>query len=77
MYSLSNRYFIAGNIWLVLALVLLIGRNVARTSPTMYSYFKVGAWLYPAKYNLLVAAVRAGVPELWWSRNAERHSRRA
>ncbi len=25
MYSLSNRYFIAGNIWLVLALVLLIG----------------------------------------------------
>jgi len=25
---LNNRYFIAGNIWLVLAVVLLVGRNV-------------------------------------------------
>jgi len=70
---MSNRYFIAGNIWLVLALVLLVGRNVARSSPTMYSFFKVGAWLYPATYNLIVlAAVVLGILMLWWGRCAEK-----
>lgn len=47
-------YFIVGNLWLFIALVLLLGRNVARTQPTMYSFFGIGGWYYPAPYGFMV-----------------------
>ncbi len=46
---------IGGNIWLLAAIILLLGKNVARTQPLMYSFFGFGAWLYPSTYHLLVA----------------------
>ncbi len=47
-------YFIAGNFWLFAALVMVLGRKVARTQPTMYSFFDVGGWYYPGTYNLWI-----------------------
>ncbi|MDQ3621925.1 MAG: serine/threonine protein kinase [Verrucomicrobiota bacterium] len=45
---------ILGSFW-ILALVLLLGRRVARTEPTMYSFFGVGGWLWPSTYHTIVA----------------------
>ena len=44
-------YFLTGNIWLMVWLALMLGRNEIRTSPTMYSFFGVGAWLEPSTYQ--------------------------
>ncbi|MCX6903976.1 MAG: serine/threonine-protein kinase, partial [Verrucomicrobia bacterium] len=46
---------VLGTVWGLIALVLLVGRKVARTEPTMYSFFDVGGWYYPPSYHLLVA----------------------
>lgn len=48
------RYFVAGNLWLMMALVLFLGRDVARTQPTMYSFFGAGGWHHPTTYNLFI-----------------------
>lgn len=45
---------IVGNLWALTALVLLVGRTVARTQPVMYSFFGIGGWYYPSSYDLLV-----------------------
>jgi hypothetical protein len=42
------------NFWLAAALVLWLGRHVARTEPTMYSFLEAGQWFEPATYNLWV-----------------------
>ncbi len=47
------RYFIAGNLWLFLAVVLLIGREPWRTAPVRYGFLGVGS--LGASYNLVVA----------------------
>jgi serine/threonine protein kinase len=47
-------FFVVANAWLLAAVVMFLGRKVARTQPTMYTFFDVGAWLYPATYNSLV-----------------------
>jgi hypothetical protein len=44
-----------GSLWALAALVLLVGRKVARTEPLMYSFFGLGGWFYPSSYHLLVA----------------------
>lgn len=53
------RYFVAGNLWLVAALVLHVGRTFARSEPTMYSFFGMGRWFYPESYSLLVGVCAA------------------
>jgi hypothetical protein len=45
---------IVGNLWLLAAVALLLGKTVARTQPVMYSFFDIGAWLYPSTYNVIV-----------------------
>lgn len=45
---------IVAMMWLLAAAVLLVGKNVARTQPLMYSFFDVGAWVYPSTYNAWV-----------------------
>ena len=47
------RYFIAGNLWLFVALLMLIGKRAWRAGPTRYSCFGVGS-LTPGLYALLV-----------------------
>ena len=54
-----NAHFIAGNVWLLVSLVLLLGRNVERTQPTLYSFFGVGGWYYPVPYGLMVLVCAA------------------
>lgn len=49
-----TRYFIAGNVWLLVALVLLLGKNVMRGSPTRYAFFGIGGWYAPGTYYLIV-----------------------
>ncbi len=49
-----TRFFVAGNFWLFTALVLVLGRKVARTQPMMYSFFDVGGWYYPGTYNFWI-----------------------
>jgi len=46
------RYFVAGNVWLVIALAVFLGKTFERSSPTMYSFFGVGGWMTPATYNM-------------------------
>ena len=52
--SVRLLMMIVGNLWLLAAVALLLGKKVARTQPTMYSFFDIGAWLYPSTYNMIV-----------------------
>lgn len=54
-----TRYFIAANIWLVVAVAVILGRTTERTDPTMYSVFHGGQWFYPGSYTLIVLALIA------------------
>lgn len=53
------RYFMAGNFWLFMALLLVLGKTYERSSPLRYSSFGMGHWFTPAGYNLLVLLVFA------------------
>lgn len=55
-----TRYFVAGNVWLLVALVLFVGRTYERSSPSRYSVFNGGQWFSPEAYWLLIIAA-AGV----------------
>jgi hypothetical protein len=48
--------FAAGNLWLVTALVLFLGRKAVRYAPTRYAFFGVGSWLSPVAYGFLIVA---------------------
>jgi hypothetical protein len=55
------RYFVAGNVWLMLALLMVWGRSVERTQSIMDSFFGVGDGLEPTPYSFLVVlAVAVG-----------------
>jgi hypothetical protein len=58
-----SGYFLIGNGWLFVALVLMLGRTIARTDPTFYTFFDLGGWLNPLVYNSLVllCLVAAGI----------------
>ncbi len=47
------RYFVTGNLWLMLAVLMVLGRGIERTQPTIVSFFGSG-WLYPSTYAFLV-----------------------
>jgi hypothetical protein len=67
--------FIAGNVWLLMALVLYLGRVAVRHSPTRYSFFGVGGWISPYTYRLLIiACIAVGVYFLASARSARRTS---
>jgi hypothetical protein len=54
---MRNRlYFVVGNSWLLMALVLWLGRNAVRYAPTRYSFFGVGGSLSPFAYGFLILA---------------------
>ena len=48
-----TRFFVAGNVWLVLALLMVLGSRVERDQPTMVAFFGLGAWFYPETYSRL------------------------
>lgn len=48
------RYFIFGNVWLLVALLLFVECRFARSDPYMVSFTDRGAWMYPGTYNALV-----------------------
>ncbi len=48
------------NFWLAAALLLWLGRHVARTEPTMYSFLEAGQWFEPATYNFLIGICLLG-----------------
>jgi hypothetical protein len=48
------RYFVAGNLWLFLAVVLILGREAWRTQPARYGFLGAGS-LSAVSYNLVVA----------------------
>ncbi len=54
-----TRYFIAANVWLIFALVAILGRTVERSSPDMYSFFHGGQWFYPGSYTRIVVSLLA------------------
>jgi hypothetical protein len=47
-------YLILGNVWLLVALALYVGKTFERSSPTCYAVFGVGQWFAPEEYNWLV-----------------------
>lgn len=48
------RYFVAGNVWAILAVALTVGRKAWRTQPARYEFFGYGS-LDPTGYNLIIA----------------------
>jgi hypothetical protein len=49
------RYFVAGNLWLLLAVVLVLGRELWRTGPALYGFAGVEGSLTAVSYNAIVA----------------------
>ena len=57
----GSLYFVVGNAWLFVALLLYVGRFPRRSSPTMYTFFSENsAWLTPVEYNGLMDRVCRG-----------------
>ena len=48
-------YFVIGNVWLIVGLVLKLGQKEMFAKPTMYSFFGSGAWFEPNTYDRFVA----------------------
>jgi hypothetical protein len=48
------RYFVAGNLWLFLAVFLVLFREAWRTAPARYGFLGAGS-LTAVRYNLIVA----------------------
>lgn len=46
--------FAAANLWLVIALILFVGKKYERSEPTMYSFVGVGSYFYPGSYDSMV-----------------------
>jgi hypothetical protein len=66
-----SHYFIAGNIWLVFAVLAVVGRKVERHQPDTISFFGLGRWFSPREYNLFVG-VLLGIAAVcfilsWWN----------
>ena len=65
--------FIAGNVWLLMSVVLWLGRKAVRFEPTRYAFFELGGWHSPFSYNLLIvmcvvvglALLTAGMKKPW------------
>jgi hypothetical protein len=55
--SVNMRYFVAGNIWLFVALAIFLLRVTERTGPHRVSLLGVGTWFTPAGYNAVVGLV--------------------
>lgn len=50
------RYFVTGNIWLILSLIAWAGRTFERGDPLMYSFVGIGRYFYPIEYLALTLA---------------------
>lgn len=48
------RYFVAGNVWAILAVALTLGHRAWRTQSTRYEFLGQGS-LDPTRYNLIIA----------------------
>jgi len=65
----SMRHFVAGNLWMFVAMALAVGRRLERGAPTRYSFMGLGNWFTPFEYGaLLVAALGLGLAFLRASR---------
>ena len=51
------RYFVAGNIWTFIALVIFLLRDTQRTDPLRVSFLGLGTWFSPAQYNAIALLV--------------------
>jgi hypothetical protein len=72
---MKTAYYVMGNVWLIIALILQLGRFPARESPTMYSFFGMSGWRYPSDYNLMIGiAVFAAVVQFVLAMKAGRKS---
>ena len=47
-------YFVLGNVWLLAALALWLGRNFYRADPVRYSFFGVGGPHSPLAYQAMI-----------------------
>jgi serine/threonine protein kinase len=64
--SATRWMFLLGSGWILLAIILLLGRTVARTQPLMYAFFGIGGWMYPSGYNAIIGlTILAGLFCLW------------
>lgn len=70
-----TRYFAAANAWLLVAILILVGRTYERSDPTRYSVFHGGQWFSPETYALLVLiplALSSALFFLTWKTRARR-----
>jgi hypothetical protein len=57
---MKKVYFLVGNFWLFVALVLRIGKVVVGASTGRVAFFGVGRWIYPAAYLAAEVVCLAG-----------------
>jgi hypothetical protein len=61
--------FIAGNIWLLVSLTLILGKKTVRYSPDRYAFFGVGGWLSPPVYgSLIFGSMLIGIALLFYGK---------
>ncbi len=71
----GSLYFVVGNGWLFVALILYLGRFTARSSPTYYAFFSEhSAWLTPVEYYALMIACLAAAVFCFGLHLTRRHS---
>jgi hypothetical protein len=70
--SLMAYRFVFGNVWLLVAVTLHLGKVIEREEPTRYSFFG-GGWLTPAAYALLeLGSLILGIAFIISARRMER-----
>jgi len=72
-------YVVLGNVWLLIALALYVGKTYEPGSPPMYSVYGVGRWFTAGEYELIVLAPAAlgmafmclGIRQAWHLKGAK------
>src|SRR3954462_8479023 len=57
--GIMTKFFMAANVWLMLAILAFIGRTYERSAPVRYSFFHNVRWLSAESYTLVVATLAA------------------
>lgn len=52
-----SQYFLAGNLWLIFAVIAFVGRKTVRVMPVYEQFFGVGRDFTPNEYTTLIAGL--------------------
>ena len=50
---MRKAYFLVGNFWLFLWIMVVLGGHIERSQPTRLAFFGIGKWFSPETYFLI------------------------